>query len=131
PIAINLVEACRLPDRSRGSALICLVAWASALLPGTGWLTGSLWGPFMMGFFPAEVKPLVTFGAWFEYMSVPWLLITLFFVVLIYIFLKPKEELAISKDTFKEQYTALGKMSKHELITGVILTATLIMFTTE
>ncbi|MBF0498048.1 MAG: anion permease [Deltaproteobacteria bacterium] len=131
PIAINLVEACRLPDRSRGSALICLVAWASALLPGTGWLTGSLWGPFMMGFFPAEVKPLVTFGSWFEYMSVPWLLITIFFVILIYVFLKPKEELAISKDTFKEQYAGLGKMSRQEIITGVILTATLILFTTE
>lgn len=131
PIAINLVEACKLTDRSRGSALICLVAWGSAVLPGTGWLTGSLWGVFMMGFYPAEIKPLVTFGSWFEYMAVPWFLATILFVGLIYVFLKPKELLSISRDAFKQQYAELGKITKPEIITGLILVVTLILFATE
>jgi len=131
PIAISLVEACKIADRSRGSALVCLAAWGTAVLPGTGWLTGSLWGIFMMGFYPAEMKPLVTFGSWFEYMAVPWFIVTILFLVLVYIILKPKEPLAISRDTFKEQYAALGKITSQELITATILIAALILFTTE
>jgi di/tricarboxylate transporter len=131
PIAINLVEACKLADRSRGSGLICLAAWGGALLPGTGWLTGSLWGVFMMGFYPAEVKPLVTFGTWFEYLAVPWFIVTILFFALIYVFLKPKEPLALSRSAFREQYAALGKITVPEIITGLILVSTLVLFSTE
>lgn len=131
PIAMNLVEACKLADESRGCGLICLAAWAGALLPGTGWLTGSLWGVFMMGFYPAEIKPLVTFGSWFEYMAVPWFIVTILFFALIYILLKPKEPLSISQDTFHQQYAALGPITKQEIITAVVLTATLVLFATE
>jgi anion transporter len=131
PIAINLAEACKLPDRSRGCALICFVAWGSALLPGTGWLTGSLWGLFMMGFYPAEMKPLVSFGSWFEYMAVPWFIVTVLFFGLAYLFLKPKEPLGLSRDAFKKEYEALGRISSQELITAIILVVTLVMFTTE
>ena len=109
PIAISVVEACKLAERSRGSALICLVAWGTAVLPGTGWLTGSLWGIFMMGFYPAEMKPLVTFDSWFAYMAVPWFLVTIMFVALLYVIMKPKEPLAISRDVFREQYVRVGK----------------------
>ncbi|MFH1033437.1 MAG: SLC13 family permease [Pseudomonadota bacterium] len=131
PIAMNLVEACKLPDRSRGSALINLVAWASALIPGTCWLTGSLWGVFMLGFYPAEIKPLVTFGSWFEYMAVPWAIATVVFVVLLYLVMKPKEPLSIPKDAFEKQYAALGKVSRQEILTAVILLSALFMFATE
>jgi len=131
PIAMNLVEACKLADRSRGSALICLVAWASAVLPGTAWLTGSLWGVFMMGFYPVEMKPLVTFGTWFEYMAVPWFIATIVFMGLVYLVLKPKEQLSISREAFKEQYAGLGKITKQEIITAIILVSTLVLFATE
>lgn len=57
PIAFSLVEACGLEARSKGSALICFIAFGAALLPGTAWQTGSLWGIFMMGFYPPEIKP--------------------------------------------------------------------------
>lgn len=131
PIAMNLVEACKLPDRSRGSALICLVAWASALIPGTGWLTGSLWGVFMLGFYPAEIKPLVTFGTWFQYMAVPWTIATVVFMGLLYLVMKPKEPLSIPKDAFAKQYESLGKITRQEIITAVILTTALVLFATE
>lgn len=131
PIAISVAEACKLAERSRGSALICLVAWGTAVLPGTGWLTGSLWGIFMMGFYPAEMKPLVTFDSWFAYMAVPWFLVTIMFVALLYVIMKPKEPLAIPRDVFREQYVALGKITNQEIITAIILVAALILFATE
>lgn len=115
PIAISLVEACKLADRSKGAALICFVAWGTALLPGTGWQTGSLWGIFMMGFYPPEMKPLATPGVWFQYMALPWLLITVIFLVLLYIFFKPGEPLQLSREAFKDQYAALGEIKKEEI----------------
>ena len=131
PIAISLVEACNLADRSKGAALICFVAWGTALLPGTGWQTGSLWGIFMMGFYPPEMKPLATPGVWFQYMALPWLLITVIFLVLLYIFFKPGEPLQLSREAFKDQYAALGEIKKDEIACGVILVAALILFSTD
>ncbi len=131
PIAISIVEACKLQDRSKGSALICFTAWGTALLPGTGWQTGSLWGIFMMGFYPPEMKVLATPGAWFQYMAFPWFFITILFLVLLYIFFKPAEPLKLHRAAFKEQYAALGKITKNEIICGIILIITLILFSTE
>jgi len=43
PIAVASVEICRLKYGSNGAALILLSAWSMVLIPGSGWLTGSLW----------------------------------------------------------------------------------------
>jgi len=131
PIAISCIEACKLEDRSRGAALICLVAWAMAVLPGTGWLTGSLWGPIFVGFFPKELSDLTNWGSYFQIMALPWLLTTVFFTVAVYFLLKPKESMAISKETFEEAYEKLGKISKNEIIVGVILIGSFLLFATE
>jgi anion transporter len=131
PIAFSLVEACKLGDRSHGSALICFVAFGTALLPGIGWQTGSLWGIFMMGFYPPEVRPLVTPGTWFQYMSVPWFLISILFVVFVYFAFKPKEPLQLDRKAFKEQYAALGKVTKDEVACAIILIVALILFSTD
>ncbi len=131
PIAIGLVEACKLEDKSRGSAFICFVAFATALLPGIGWQTGSLWGIFMMGFYPPEIRAIVTPGVWFEYMAFPWFFITIMFLGLLYVFLKPAEPLQLSREAFNEQYAALGRITKDEIVTAVILTAALILFSTD
>jgi di/tricarboxylate transporter len=132
PIAISIVQACKLPDRSRGSALICFMALGNALLPGTGWQTGSLWGIFMMGFYPtAEIQALATPGAWFQYMAVPWFFITFLFLLLLYIFFKPDEPLHIRRESFREHYAALGPINRQEITCGIILTSALILFSTE
>jgi di/tricarboxylate transporter len=131
PIAMSFIEACKIPERSRGSALVCLTAWATALLPGTGWQTGSLWGIIVPGFYPLEMKALATADVWFRYMALPWLMITIIFLVLLYIFFKPKEPLRLSKDIIKEQYTALGRITAQEIICGVVLVCALVLFSTE
>ncbi|WP_216827422.1 SLC13 family permease [Alkalihalobacterium elongatum] len=131
PIALGVIEACKLEYRSRGSAFISLICWAMCLFPGTGWLTGSLSGPLILGFLPAELKHLVTFETYFQILALPWMIITFVFVILVYLFMKPKVELGISKDTFKNEYKALGPVSRQEIVTACILLGTLIMFTTE
>jgi di/tricarboxylate transporter len=131
PIALSFIEACRIPERSRGSALICLTAWAAAILPGIGWQTGSLWGIIMPGFYPPQMKAIATADVWFRYMAVPWFAITLIFLVLLYIVFKPKETLWLKRKVLEEQYIALGRITRQEIICGVILVCALVLFSTE
>ncbi|MBA4417601.1 MAG: tricarboxylate transporter [Syntrophus sp. (in: bacteria)] len=131
PIAMSLVEACKIHDKSKGSALICLTAWGTAILPGIGWQTGSLWGILMMGFYPTAMKVLVTPGTWFAYMAVPWMLITILFLILVYIFFKPEEPLRLSRQAFKEQYGAMGRITRQEIMCGGILICAFVLFSTE
>ncbi len=131
PIAASFIKVCNIRERSRGSALICFTAWAAALMPGIGWQTGSLWGIIIPGFYPAQLKALATADVWFRYMAVPWLLITLIFLSLLYVFFKPKEPLQLKREIFEEQYKTLGRMTRQEIICGIILVCALILFSTE
>jgi anion transporter len=131
PIAVSVVEACKQSPGSKGSAFITIIAWAMCLFPGTGWLTGSLTGPIMLGFLPAELKPMATFDAWFQILALPWLIVTVVFVILIYITMRPKEAIGIPRDTFRAQYSALGPITKNEIIAICVLVGSLVMFTTE
>ncbi len=131
PIALAIVEACKLEYRSRGSAYICLLAWGMCLFPGTGWLTGSLSGPIMQGFFPPELKPMANFADWFKILALPWFVVTLVYVILAFILAKPKEAIAISSDMFKDEYRKMGPMSRDELIVLLVLVGALVMFSTE
>jgi len=131
PISIGIVEACKLEYRSKGSAYICLLAWGMCLFPGTGWLTGSLSGPIMQGFFPPEIKAMCNFDDWFRILALPWFLVTIVYVFLAFILAKPKEAISITSDMFKEEYKKLGPMSKDEMISLLILVGSLVMFFTE
>ncbi|HHU86290.1 MAG: SLC13 family permease [Pelotomaculaceae bacterium] len=131
PIAMGVIDACKLKYNSKGSAFIALIAFAMCLLPGTGWLTGSLSGPIMVGFLPAELKHLATFDSWFKILALPWFIVTVVYVALVVVLMKPKEAIGIPRDTFKEEYRALGPVSRQEIITGIILIACLVLFSTE
>jgi anion transporter len=131
PIAMGVIDACKQKYNSRGSAFITLVAFAMCIFPGTGWLTGSLHGPILTGFLPPELKSFAGFDSWFRMMSVPWFMVTVIYVGLMCVFMRPKEPIGISRDIFRKEYDSLGPVSKNEIITAIILIATLIMFTTE
>lgn len=131
PIALSVVDACKQEYRSKGSAFITLIAWAMCLFPGTGWLTGSLSGPIVLGFLPPELKPMATFDSWFQILALPWFIITVIFVILIYLIMKPKEAIGIPRDTFKKQYAALGAITNQEITVAIVLVGSLVLFTTE
>jgi len=131
PIALGIIDACKQEYNSKGSAYIAIIAFAMCIFPGTGWLTGSLSGPIMIGFLPPALKPLATFDNWFQMLALPWFVVTVVYVILVYLLMKPKEDIGIPRDTFKRQYAELGPVTRQEIITALILLGSLILFTTE
>jgi anion transporter len=131
PIALGVVDACKQKHNSKGSAYIAVIAFAMCIFPGTGWLTGSLSGPIMIGFLPPALKPLATFDNWFRMLALPWFIVTVVYVILVYLLMKPKEQIGIPLDTFKKQYAELGPITRQEVITSLILIGALVLFTTE
>jgi len=95
PIALQCCKLCGLKPGSKGNSLLLLTAFGMALLPGTGWLTGSLWGPILQGMTGAvqETANLVTFDSWFSVMFIPMELTALLLVVGSLVFLMPREKL--------------------------------------
>lgn len=133
PIAVSCIEVCRLQGKSNGGALILLTAWSMALLPGTGWLTGSLWGPIVMGMYNSipDLNGLITFNTWFKVSFLPLELVTLLLIIGGYFAFKPKKDINMTKAAFEEEYINLGKLSKDEKYTAIILTACFAMFLTN
>jgi len=131
PIAVQCCELCKLEKGSKGNSLILLTAFAMALLPGSGWLSGALWGPIISGMINAvpETQGLVTFNSWFSVLFVPMVLATVILIAGSLLVLKPQETLSKDAiDAIKEQ--PVQKMSRHEIITALILVAVFIMFLT-
>jgi di/tricarboxylate transporter len=131
PIALGTVEACRLKLGSREASLITLTAFGMALIPGVGWLTGSLWGPIFTGMFPPEVKALGNSSDWFKGMGLYWLVVTVLYVTLLYLMLKPEKPLQMDRHAFQEEYNKLGKISRNELVSLLVLISAFLMFSTE
>jgi|WetSurMetagenome_2_1015567.scaffolds.fasta_scaffold56148_2 anion transporter len=132
PIAVALAEICKLQYGSRGSAFILLVAWSMVLIPGTGWLTGSLWGPMGIGFFGSTpgLENAITFNSWIKALLLPALVLTVLFVLLLYKFMKPKENIKLEREFFRSEYQALQPMSFREKATLIILAITFLMLVT-
>lgn len=132
PIALNCVEACGIPKYSKGRSLVLITAWAMAVIPGTAWLTGSLAGPMLTGFYASVPElPSVTFPIWLKVSLLPILLITIITVILGYFVLKPKEKLKVGKELFGNKYRELGNISFDEKITLLTLVVSFIFFTTS
>ncbi|WP_287195288.1 SLC13 family permease [Syntrophothermus sp.] len=133
PLALSCVEVCKLEPRSPGRALILLTAWAMALLPGTGWLTGSLWGPIVMGMFNATpaLNGLITFDSWSKVAFLPLEIMSLLLIVGGYFALRPAQPISISKEIFEAEYAKLGPMSRSEKAAGMILLICFILFATS
>jgi anion transporter len=123
PIALQCCELFDLKKGSKGNSLILLTAFAMALVPGSGWLTGVIWGPFIQGQVEnAGMIGVVTFNSWLSVLLLPVVITTALLVVFGMRALKPEENL--SKEAFESvKKQSLGKMSSHEKIAAIILIA--------
>ena len=131
PIAAQCCELYRLEKGSKGNSLILLTAFAMAILPGSGWMTGVLWGPIISGMINSvpETQGLVVFDNWFSVMFLPVMIITVLLVIGSYFALAPKSKLqAEAIEAINEE--AASKISKHEIIAGAILISVFTMFLT-
>jgi anion transporter len=132
PIAVQCCELCKLEKGSKGNSLIILTAFAMAILPGSGWMSGVLWGPIISGMINAvpETQGLVTFQSWFDVLFVPVTLTTILLIAGSLFLLKPKGNLSKDAiDTIRGQSSS--KMSRQEIVSGVILAAVFILFLTN
>ena len=131
PIALGTVEACRLGFGGREASLITLTAFGMALMPGSAWLTGSLYGPIFTGMFPAELKAMGNSAAWLQGMGLFWLVVTISYIVLLYLLLRPRKPLELERQAFQEEYDKLGPISRNEVVSLAVLVAAFVMFSTE
>ncbi|MBN1601682.1 MAG: anion permease [Chitinispirillaceae bacterium] len=133
PIAAGCTSTLKLEPGSRGNTFLLLIAWTMAVIPGSGWLTGSLWGPVMMGMYSKVdgLKELCTPGLWMSAMMVPMLTMTGLIVGGIYWVFKPEPLDIEDSEAFVEEYSKLGSWSRSEMFSGIILAATFVMFVTE
>jgi len=121
PIAVQCCELFNLKKGSKGNSLILLTAFAMALIPGSGWITGVIWGPFIQGQVEqAGMTGLVTFNSWLSVLLLPVALATALLVVGGLLILKPEEKLSVDVITaVRNQH--LEKMGKNEIISAIIL----------
>ncbi len=131
PIALSCVNILNLPEGSKGRSLILITAWFMALLPGTAWLTGSLTGPILNGFFSAVpgLGP-VSFSDWAMVSLLPVAIITVLTALAGYFVFRPSEPLSLSKDAFIEEYEKLGPVTREEKISAAVLVGAFMMFVT-
>ncbi|MCL2051889.1 MAG: SLC13 family permease [Lachnospiraceae bacterium] len=121
PVAVQCCELFELKKNSKSNSLILLTAFAMALIPGSGWLTGVIWGPFIQGQVEAAgMVGLVTFKSWLNVLLLPISIATIILVSAGLFFLKSKEKIA--KEAFARiKSQPLGKMERPEIIAAVIL----------
>lgn len=116
PIVFQVVKGLKLPARSPESAFITLVAYAAALIPGNGWLTGSLVGPSNMGLLPEALRADLDWYTYSQGMIFPWLLVTVFVLLFLFIVFRPHH--------FARVETAIGELrpvSKQEVSAAIVL----------
>ncbi|MCF7848902.1 MAG: anion permease [Kiritimatiellales bacterium] len=130
PIAAGCASTLKLEPGSKGNAFILLVAWAMAVVPGSGWLTGSLWGPITLGLYgKAEgLAGMCTDQLWVQAMLLPMTLLTALIVAGLYVALKPGKLTTQSRDAFVKEYEELGPWTRNEKLSAIILVATFVMF---
>lgn len=133
PIAAGCVQVLKLEEGTRGRAIIMLTTFAMGIIPGAGWLTGSLNGPILLGMFEAvpELQGLLTFDAYAKVALLPVLLSSFLLVIFGWLVLKPKQTTVISQEEFRQLFSQLPPLTKQEIITAAVLVIAFILFFTS
>ncbi len=119
PIVLGIIKALELPGRSREAAFISLVAYTAILIPGNGWLTGSLVGPINIGLLSPELRLGLD---WFNYtraLILPWSVITLLLLLYLFLVFRPKHTGAENANVYHG--ITLEPISRREISGGSIL----------
>jgi di/tricarboxylate transporter len=130
PIAWALVESVGLPPRSRGSALIMITCVEMAVFPGCAFLYGSLFGPVVDQTFHAHQLPI----SWLSYaqaLTLPVLAICVALIFLNRMALKPEAPLNVAANFGRERLQSLGRITRGELITAVVVLASIVFWATD
>jgi di/tricarboxylate transporter len=132
PIAAGCVQVLKLGEGSRGRAIIMLTTFAMGMIPGSGWLTGSLTGPITLGMYEAvpQLQGLLTFDSYAKVAFLPVVLSSVLLIIFGWFVLKPKQSVFISQEDFRQQFSQLPPISKQEIVTAIVLVLAFILFFT-
>jgi len=132
PVAMSCIQACNLKGSSKGGGFILLTTMIVAIVPGTGWLTGSLYGPVTQGMYESipQLQGMITFNSWALFNLLPAVLITVLVIGTGYMVYRPKDKLNVSKDSFRGKYQELGETTNHEKKVAIALVLCFILFLT-
>lgn len=133
PIAISSVEIVRKQYQTKGAALILFSAWSMVLIPGGAWMTGSLWGPALLGFFDPipGLEEVITFDNWLKAMLLPSITLSLLFILVLYRIMKPKTPLSLDREVFRKELKALGPFTFKEKATLCTLLGAFLLLVTS
>lgn len=131
PIALQAADICQLPLKSKGRSMVLLIAWLMALIPGLGWFSGTLNGPILSGFYAANPElGAISITDWSRVNLLPVAIVSVLSLLGGYLLLKPKEPIHLDRAVFQAEYDKLGPITRPEVITGLILTVSFILFVT-
>ena len=132
PVAISCIQACDLKGNSKEGGFILLTTMIVAIVPGTGWLTGSLYGPVTLGMYESvpQLQGMITFNSWAALNLLPATLITVLTLVMGVLIFRPENPLNVTSDSFVRKYEELGKTTAHEKSSAVALILCFILFLT-
>lgn len=128
PVATAVTEQVGLKERSKGALGLFSACHLPTFVAGNAFLSGSVYVAIMIGFITDRSFDLIS---WFVATCVWFAIIMIGAYLFCTVYCKPEEKLEISKDFYKERYAALGRMTRNEKITGVVLLCTLAMWCTS
>src|SRR5262249_4352405 len=129
-IAWAVVQSLGIKPGSKGSALIIITTVEMAVVPGVGLLLSSLNGPVIQSVFQAKNLPL-TYGGYATVMALPTLVLCTLIIIANQIVLKPDTPLSVSSGFAAKELAAMGSMKQSELITTVVVIASIAMWATD
>ncbi|MDW7685365.1 MAG: SLC13 family permease [Bacillota bacterium] len=116
PIVYQVIKGLKLPAQSPESAFITLVAYTAAIIPGNGWLTGSLIGPFNMGLLPEVLRADLDWYNYSRAMIFPWLLIAVLLLLFLFLVFRPHRFAPV-----KSEAGVLRQISRQEISAAIVL----------
>ena len=131
PIAMGIADQLGLPKQSQGRTGLYCAMYTGFSLTGTIFISASFLGYTILGVLPQEVQSQFHWLKWFVCM-IPWAVVLLvgsyFFITRAY---RPETNEKLPPDMIKNQIAQLGKMSREEKITTVVLAVCLVFWIGE
>ncbi len=131
PIAMGIADQLGLPKQSRGRTGLYCAMYTGFSLTGTIFLSASFLGYTILGVLPQETQEQFDWLKWFVCM-IPWGIVLLvgsyFFITRFY---RPETNEKLPPDMIKNEIATLGKMSREEKITTVVLAICLVFWIGE
>jgi DASS family divalent anion:Na+ symporter len=131
PLSLSISDTMGYQHKSKASAGMFMSMFYGFVCASPIFLSATFMNYVGRGLIEGQMSSVITWGSWFIY-ALPWALV---FLVLSYFaiqfFYKPEKEVQLPSDFISNQLLDLGKMSRQETITALVLIATLIFWMLE